>query len=234
MKNKIHSIASFIISSALMACSLSAVSSSAADVTLNADVTKSANLVNNIDSLIRLRGSMPLKGDINGDKKVTSEDTTVLEVYLKGLINIKPSSTAYRVLDVNWDGKLDKNDLTLMPKNNTVIDSTKSSLLPLTFNYLHTGDFNSDGIVNSKDFTMLRNKVNSLIIDPLEPLEPIDPIIRIDDQVMLKSKLNRSVIILRPSIYDLNQDGKVNMKDCNLLDSYISYQFIRPVIAELK
>ena len=208
---KFRKIVTGIMASALMACSLSAVTANAAEVAVNADVAKSTQIVNNLDRMIKLRGTMPMKGDINGDKKVTFEDTTVLQVYLKGLININKNSTAFRVLDVNWDGKLDTKDLLLMPKkyNKAVLD----------FSYLHTGDFNNDGVVNSKDLTILKKNTNGIVLDP---------IIRIDDPIMVEPLIETEydavgrIIRKRPSIYDLNQDGYVNYKDINLLDSYIS------------
>ena len=208
---KFRKIVTGIMASALMACSLSAVTANAAEVAVNADVAKSTQIVNNLDRMIKLRGTMPMKGDINGDKKVTTEDTAVLDVYLKGLININKNSTAFRVLDVNWDGKLDVKDQLLMPKkyNKAVLD----------FSYLHTGDFNSDGVVNSKDLTILRKNTNGIVLNP---------IIRIDDPIMVEPLIETEydavgrIIRKRPSIYDLNQDGYVNYKDINLLDSYIS------------
>jgi len=209
---KFRKIVTGIMASALMACSLSAVTANAA-AAVNAEVAKSTQLVNDLDRMIKLRGTMPMKGDINGDKKVTVEDTTVLDVYLKGLININKNSTAYRVLDVNWDGKLDNKDLILMPKKN----GANKALANIS--YLHTGDFNSDGVVNSKDLTILRKNANGIIINP---------IIRIDDPIMVEPLIEPEydasgrIILKRPSIYDLNQDGYVNYKDINLLDSYIS------------
>jgi len=207
---KFRKIVTGIMASALMACSLSAVTANAA-AAVNAEVAKSAQLVNDLDRMIKLRGTMPMKGDINGDKKVTSEDSAVLDVYLKGLININKNSTAFRVLDVNWDGKLDVKDQLLMPKkyNKAVLD----------FSYLHTGDFNSDGVVNSKDLTILKKNTNGIVLNP---------IIRIDDPIMVEPLIETEydavgrIIRKRPSIYDLNQDGYVNYKDINLLDSYIS------------
>lgn len=207
---KFRKIVTGIMASALMACSLSAVTANAA-AAVNAEVAKSAQLVNDLDRMIKLRGTMPMKGDINGDKKVTTEDTAVLDVYLKGLININKNSTAFRVLDVNWDGKLDVKDQLLMPK--------KSNNVVLNFSYLHTGDFNGDGVVNSKDLTILRKNTNGIVLDP---------IIRIDDPIMVEPLIETEydsvgrIIRKRPSIYDLNQDGYVNYKDINLLDSYIS------------
>ncbi|WP_295069955.1 dockerin type I domain-containing protein [Ruminococcus sp.] len=207
---KFRKIVTGIMASALMACSLSAVPANAA-AAVNAEVAKSAQLVNDLDRMIKLRGTMPMKGDINGDKKVTTEDSAVLDVYLKGLININKNSTAFRVLDVNWDGKLDVKDQLLMPKkyNKAVLD----------FSYLHTGDFNSDGVVNSKDLTILKKNTNGIVLNP---------IIRIDDPIMVEPLIETEydavgrIIRKRPSIYDLNQDGYVNYKDINLLDSYIS------------
>jgi len=89
------------------------------------------------------------------------------------------------------------------------------------YNYLHTGDFNGDGVVNSKDLNILKGQIGGGII--------FDPIIRIDDPIQLEPlsdyelDLADKAIFKRSSIYDLNQDGSVNKKDYNLLNSYITY-----------
>lgn len=219
---KFRKILTGIMASALMACSgISAVSANAA-AAVNADVTKSIQIVDNLDRMISLRRTMPMKGDINGDKKITSEDTTVLEVYLNGYIKIDPNSLAYRVLDVNWDGKLSLADFTLMPNSLKTKSANQNIVLPLQkHNYLHTGDFNGDGVVNSKDLNILKRQIGGGII--------FDPIIRIDDPIQLEPlsdyelDLADKAIFKRSSIYDLNQDGSVNKKDYNLLNSYITY-----------
>lgn len=233
---KFKKILTGIMASALMACSLSAVSANAAEaatataVSLNAQVATSAKLVGGLDSLIRLRRTMPIKGDINGDKKVTVEDTTVLEVYLKGLISINKNSTAYRVLDVNWDGKLDSADLSLMPSNSKSILLSSNDVgftaagkvyLPISplypISYRHSGDFNGDGAVNSKDLTILKTKTNSNQVYPITISSATSSAITCP---LLPS------IFFRYSEYDLNQDGIVNSKDVSLLDSYISYPLV--------
>lgn len=229
---KLKKTLSALAASVLMACSgISAVSANAAEaatataVSLNAQVATSAKLVGGLDSLIRLRRTMPIKGDINGDKKVTVEDTTVLEVYLKGLISINKNSTAYRVLDVNWDGKLDSADLSLMPSNSKFINvgfTTDGKVyLPISplypISYRHSGDFNGDGAVNSKDLTILKTKTNSNQVYPLTISSAASSAITYP---LLPS------ILFRYSEYDLNQDGVVNSKDVSLLDSYISYPLV--------
>ncbi len=219
---KLKKIFTGIMASALMACggvsavSANAATTAAATATLNAEVATSAKLVNGLDSLIKLRKTMPMKGDINGDKKVTVEDTTVLDVYLRGLIKITKNSTAYRVLDVNWDGKLDSSDLALMPKkvNNLKNDDLKY-ISVLNFRYLHTGDFNSDGVVNSKDLTILKNHA-----------KPIYRILTTDDSLSVELPIGGKFPIGRTSIYDLNQDGLVNSMDVSLMESYISYPIV--------
>ena len=215
---KFKKIITGIMASALMACSASAVSANAATTaataTLNAQVASSVKLVNNIDSLIKIRGTMPMKGDINGDKKVNEEDAAVLDVYLKGLINITKNSTAYRVLDVSWDGKLDSTDLDIMLKKYLKSSTAFLALSrPVT---LHTGDLTGDGVVNSQDLAFLKNNLDKNI-----PVQIMRIGGRIVDLSYVPSILNRYV-----DQKDLNQDGHVDSKDVDLLDSYISYPII--------
>lgn len=207
---KFRKILTGIMASALMACSLSTVSANAA-ATVNADVTKSIQIVDNLDRMISLRKTMPMKGDINGDKKITSEDTTVLEVYLNGYIKIDPNSLAYRVLDVNWDGKLDKSDLRLMPtKNSSTYPYIGTGLIGLSAFTLHSGDFNYDGVVNSTDLTRLSSMIKSIESASKYKLALHDP-------------LGYTDIITMSRQYDLNGDGAVNSKDYDALKSYISF-----------
>lgn len=206
---KFRKIVTGIMASALMACSLSAVTANAAEVAVNADVAKSTQIVNNLDRMIKLRGTMPMKGDINGDKKVNEEDAAVLDVYLKGLINITKNSTAYRVLDVNWDGKLDSTDLDIMLKK---YPTTSITLITTLRAYtLRTGDFNYDGVVDSKDLSNLNANLDSRLTPTYMKING-----RIVNTTYVPS-------ILRNDPHDLNHDGFINSKDVELLDSYISY-----------
>lgn len=218
---KFKKIITGIMASALMACSLSAVSANAAAATtastaaLNTQVAASAKLVSGIDSLIKLRRTMPMKGDINGDKKVNEEDAAVLDVYLKGLIKITKDSTAYRVLDVNWDDKLDSTDLDIMLKKSP---TTSIPLISIIRAYtLRTGDFNYDGVVDSKDLSNLNNNLDSKRI-------PSPSYMKINGRIVNTTSYISP--LLRNDLHDLNHDGFVNSKDVDLMESYISYPII--------
>lgn len=216
---KFRKFATGIMASALMACSASAVSANAATTaataTLNAQVASSAKLVSGIDSLIKLRRTMPMKGDINGDKKVNEEDAAVLDVYLKGLIKITKDSTAYRVLDVNWDDKLDSTDLDIMLKKSP---TTSIPLISIIRAYtLRTGDFNYDGVVDSKDLSNLNNNLDSKRI-------PSPSYMKINGRIVNTTSYISP--LLRNDLHDLNHDGFVNSKDVDLMESYISYPII--------
>lgn len=218
---KFKKIITGIMASALMACSLSAVSANAAAATtastaaLNTQVAASAKLVSGIDSLIKLRRTMPMKGDINGDKKVNEEDAAVLDVYLKGLIKITKNSTAYRVLDVNWDDKLDSTDLDIMLKKSP---TTSIPLISIIRAYtLRTGDFNYDGVVDSKDLSNLNNNLDSKRI-------PSPSYMKINGRIVNTTSYISP--LLRNDLHDLNHDGFVNSKDVDLMESYISYPII--------
>lgn len=197
---------SAIAASVLMACSLSAVSANAASTT----ATNAASIIANVDTRISLLGSMPMKGDINGDKKITTEDTAVLEAYINGLVKIAPASRAYKILDVNWDDKLDNSDLRLMPTKNSSTNPYIGSIgLGLSAFTLHTGDFNYDCVVNSTDLSRLDSMIKSIESASKYKLALYDPHGYAD-------------IITMSRQYDLNGDGAVNSKDYNLLKSYIT------------
>ncbi len=219
---KFRKLITGIMASAIMACSgVSAVSANAAAATtastaaLNTQVAASAKLVSGIDSLIKLRRTMPMKGDINGDKKVNEEDAAVLDVYLKGLIKITKDSTAYRVLDVNWDDKLDSTDFDIMLKKSP---TTSIPLISIIRAYtLRTGDFNYDGVVDSKDLSNLNNNLDSKRI-------PSPSYMKINGRIVNTTSYISP--LLRNDLHDLNHDGFVNSKDVDLMESYISYPII--------
>ena len=83
---KLKKTLSALAASVLMACSVSAATANAATTSTAASA---ASIVASVDTRIKLLGSMPMKGDINGDKKITTEDTAVLEAYINKLVTIK-------------------------------------------------------------------------------------------------------------------------------------------------
>lgn len=211
---KLKKALSALAASVLMACSVSAATANAAATA----TTSAASIVASVDTRINILGSMPMKGDINGDKKITSEDTAVLEAYINKLVTITPYSRAFNILDINWDGKLDKNDLSRMPKGNTQYTQYSSfssyvfagatTLYPLlTF---HTGDFNSDGVVNSKDLSMLNSMIKNIESASKYKLAIYDPHGYTD-------------LFFISRQYDVNGDNAVNSKDYDALKKYISF-----------
>lgn len=205
---KLKKTLSALAASVLMACSVSAATANAAATTA---ATNAANIIASVDTRISLLGSMPMKGDINGDKKITTEDTAVLEAYINKLVTITPYSRAYKILDVNWDGKLDKSDLRLMPtKNSSTYPYIGTGLIGLSALTLHTGDFNSDGVVNSNDLSKLDSMIKSIESASKYKLALYDPHGYTD-------------LFFISREYDLNGDNVVNSKDYDALKSYISF-----------
>ena len=135
--------------------------------------------------------------------------------YLKGLIKITKNSTAYRVLDVNWDDKLDSTDLDIMLKKSP---TTPIPLISIIRAYtLRTGDFNYDGVVDSKDLANLNNNLDSKRI-------PSPSYMKINGRIVNTTSYISP--LLRNDLHDLNHDGFVNSKDVDLMESYISYPII--------
>ena len=202
---KFRKILTGIMASALMACSgISAVSANAA-AAVNADVTKSIQIVDNLDRMISLRRTMPIKGDINGDKKITTEDTAVLEAYINKLVTITPYSRAYKILDVNWDGKLDSKDLSCMKAYTSSNQLYSIGILYTSFN---TGDINHDNVVNASDLKVLSKQISYYESAAKNP--------RMYDQFGI------TYLLTNRGRYAINHDSKVDSKDYDLLKSYIT------------
>ncbi len=193
---KIKKTLSALAASVLMACSVSAATANAATTTASVNA---ANIIASVDTRISLLGSMPMKGDINSDKKITTEDTAVLEAYINGLVKITPYSRAYKILDVNWDGKLDKSDLALMPTKDKPVAITSPIGM---MSFLHTGDYGiiKDYVVNSKDLDTLKANMKPITYTGWGAYD----------------------LWVARRIYDLNNDFTVDSKDYDLLKSYIT------------
>lgn len=192
---------SAIAASALMACSVSAATANAATTT----TVNAASIIASVDTKISLLGSMPMKGDINGDKKITSEDIAVLEAYINKLVTITPYSRAYKILDVNWDGALDSKDLSCM---NSYVNDNRRYSVNLMYAAFNTGDFNYDNIVNSSDLGALSSFIKSCESASKYP--------------GLYDPFGTTYLITNKSRYDVNHDLKVNSTDYDLLKSYIT------------
>jgi len=214
---KLKKTLSALAASVIMACSVSAATANAATTA----ATSAANIVASVDTRISLLGSMPMKGDINGDKKVTTEDTAVLEAYINKSVTIPFSSRAYKILDVNWDGQLDSKDLRLMPaKNSSTFPYLGSISLGVSALTLHTGDFNSDGVVNSKDLSQLDSMIKNIESASKYNLALYDPHGYTD-------------LFFISRQYDLNGDNVVNSKDYDALKKYISFFPVSIIIGVL-
>ena len=199
---KIKKMFTAIAASVLMACSLSAVSANAAAATT---ASTAASIVASVDTRIQILGSMPMKGDINGDKKITTEDTAVLEAYINKLVSITPYSRAYKILDVNWDGKLDSKDLSCM---RSYTSSNNTYGIGLIYPAFHTGNVNYDNIVNSSDLSTLSSFIKSYESAAKNP--------------RLYDAFGTTYLLTNRFRYDINHDYKVDSTDYDLLKSYIT------------
>lgn len=194
---------SALTASVLMALGgVSAVSANAAATTAAANA---ANIIASVDSRLSILGSMPMKGDINGDKKITTEDTAVLEAYINKLVTITPYSRAYKILDVNWDGKLDSKDLSCMKAYTSSNQLYSIGILYTSFN---TGDINHDNVVNASDLKVLSKQISYYESAAKNP--------RMYDQFGI------TYLLTNRGRYDINHDSKVDSKDYDLLKSYIT------------
>ena len=123
---KLRKIVTGIIASALMACSLSAVSA-------NAVIIK----------------SMPMKGDLNGDKVINEADLKIMTNNLANGFHIA-NLVIYHAADVNWDGKVNISDLQVL---NKYVKGEKKAI--------HTGDVTGDKRVDEADVKVVLAAVNS-------------------------------------------------------------------------
>ena len=143
------------MASALMACSLSAVSANAAIIK-----------------------SMPMKGDLNGDKVINETDLKIMTNNLANGFHIA-NLVIYHAADVNWDGRVDRKDyLAILDdingneaiksgnvegNNYVTSDDVQAILDHINGKYALDkyekvrADINSDGKINITDVSMLQN-----------------------------------------------------------------------------
>ena len=207
-------------------------------------------------------------GDINNDNVIDSNDVILLDKYVTKQITLtkehvnyadinndgiidnndvdalaKVISDYYQVGDINLDGKISIDDVTLLQNMfNGVVVATKVQL--------NLCDVNGDAIIDSNDVVALRNKVGSNAKYQngdvnLDGKVTHEDVTIIENYILKKTELTidqlnyadyngdstvdnkdanslAKAIASKFKVGDINMDGKINMIDANILSKYIS------------
>ncbi len=164
-------------------------------------------------------------GDINGDGKLTIEDCELFEELLeeKSGNNVVFTSGFIKIADLNTDGKVDSTDKHILSEhimcvqygtdlkwgNAYYIGAAYYAKLPLV---AKVGDINQNGVINDTDVEMLDlvlrcSEMGNYVVDINKNGE-----IDLDDYMQTE--------IVKESIWDINEDGKISNMDYSMLKNH--------------
>lgn len=173
-----------------------------------ADIDESGNV--NGDDVILLAKKISdfyQIGDVNLDGIIDTIDLALIQNYFNGVI--KFNHVQMNLCDINQDGKVNNDDTNILRSK---VSSTKK---------YKTGDINMDGIVAADDVIIIENYIlgkTTLTIDQmtLADYTKDGKIDNTDANSLAKSIVSNYVV------GDINMDGKINMLDIRILNSYLS------------
>ena len=178
-----------------------------------------------------------MKGDIDGNGRITKEDAELVQKHINGE---KALGNRFTTADVNWDGKVDIEDVVgIRNKINFKGDIDESGVWgerdcklildhingkkALKGDALKKADVNSDKKVNIVDVAIIRNsygkaagyKAGNVLDNNYITSEDADAILK---YINGKMKLDNEEVVRA----DINCDGKVDIEDYRKLQDYIS------------
>lgn len=204
----------------------------------------------NLDGIVDSNDVILLDKYVGKQIKLTSEQLSFADVDESGIIDDKDISSLakkisdfYQVGDINLDGTIDLKDLSLLQNAfNKVISFNKVQI--------NLCDINGDGYFDNTDIIVLRSKVSSVkkykIGDTnMDGNIEADDVSIIENYILEKTTLTidqmtladynkdgkidntdanglAKLIASNYEVGDINMDGKINMLDVRLLNSYLS------------
>ena len=177
-----------------------------------------------------------MKGDIDGNGRITEEDAKLVIKHINGQ---KPLGNRYTAADVNWDGKVDIEDVAEIRNkihngdvnDNGIIDRDDAQKVldhingkkALRGDALKRADINSDNKVNVVDVAAIRKLFGKAAGYKAGNVLGENYITSADTNAIMKHITGQSALDSEEFIRaDVNSDGKVNILDYTLLHNYIS------------
>ena len=180
-----------------------------------------------------------LIGDIYIDGFIDTFDQKLIDSIQNG--SADPLSTIeLKAGDINNDGKVDKADADILKANQPIDQLVFRQITAASFNYKKTtvGDVYVDGIINSKDSTMIKRYLANLAtLDDRQKIaadtNADGKINWLDSEIILRyvAKLYPSLpaIGVREMYGDANWDNKVDQSDVlSIQDGYLKYYSSNP------
>lgn len=170
-------------------------------------ILASAIVINSVNAVVT--GSTFLKGDVNRDTKITLDDCELIKEHIMEEITLDEEQLY--LADVNGDGEIKASDYVKL----------KNYIEGRSYRFLK-GDVNRDGkITNVDNKLILDNVQGSVTLDDeqkhLADMNDND-VIELTDYSMLLKIING--INKRYELGDIDRDGAVTSKDCELIVEY--------------
>lgn len=173
---------------------------------------------------------------------INNDDLSMLNDMVSGILEFPPSNIDLKSADINNDGKIDKDDITVLQdtiNNNATIDQKARTISTSSFKYQTAmiGDVYQDGKVSIADAITIEqylagirdfNSFQKYVADTNHD----DQITEIDAKIIqryLAGKYASLPAVGINSIYgDVNWDGKVDQTDISRVQRYLNYHEENP------
>lgn len=178
-----------------------------------------------------------MKGDIDGNGRITSEDT---DLVLKHINGKKSLGNRFKTADVNWDGKVDIEDaVEIVNKINIKGDIDDSGVWSvndanrilkhirgekaLKGDDLKKADFNSDKVIDIVDVSAVNGLRGKAAGYKAGNVLGENYITSADTEAIMKHIKGKRALDDEEFVRaDVNKDGKVDIVDYNMIFDYIS------------
>lgn len=155
-----------------------------------------------------------LFGDLNGNGLLQSNDTTILQRYVSGVMTLEPWQLA--IADMNLDGKIDDKDVVLLRAAVGQIVKLPAKM----------GDINGNGALQSNDTSLLERHISAEA--QLEPWQLALADLNLDNKIdakdveLLRAAIGQKVKSLPIKYGDINANGILQSNDTTLLQRHVS------------
>ena len=195
---------------------------------------------NHILGVSKLSGQALKNADINGDGKVNSVDTVLVQGYVAKYFDHNPSTALKTYVlygDANNDGKVDV-------KDRTAIQGHVQNVSKLAGQAAKNADINGDGKITGADEALIggylagyyrHNICSPLTNQKLYGDANLDGVVDVKDRTAIQSHVQGTTKLVGQALKyaDINGDGTVNTADDKLIGGYLAKHYSHNIYAPL-